>query len=99
TASTNQTSVNKQPKDLRDKQLLAFKDEDVQRIDIVKTNAATTALVRKDAGTVTREPGAMAPALTEVRSYLSSLPTTRAMDFPDDAPADLAKYGLDKPRL
>jgi hypothetical protein len=33
-----------------------------------------------------------------VRSYLSSLRTTRAIDFPDDA-TDLAKYGLDKPRL
>jgi hypothetical protein len=99
TASTIQTSINKQAKDLRDKQLLAFKDEDVQRVEIAKAGAGVTALVRKDAETWTLEPGTMAADLTEVRSYLSSLRTTRATDFPDDAPADLAKYGLDKPRL
>jgi hypothetical protein len=99
TASTIQTSVNKQVRDLRDKQLLTFKDEDVQRIGIAKAGAASTTLARKDAEAWTLEPGDMAADLTEVRSYLSSLRTTRATDFPDDAPADLAKYGLDKPRL
>ena len=34
-----------------------------------------------------------------MRSYLSSLRSTRAIDFPDDTPTDLAKYGLDSPRL
>ena len=45
------------------------------------------------------EPGDLPADLTEVRSYLSTLRSTRASEFPDDAPADLGKYGLDQPKL
>lgn len=99
TASTIQTSINKQARDLRDKQLLAFQDDDVQRIEIAKAGAPAVTLARKDKDTWTIDPGDLPADPTEVRSYLSSLRTTRAMDFPDDAPSDLSKYGLDKPRL
>jgi hypothetical protein len=99
TASTISTSLNKQAKDLRDKQLLAFQDDDVQRVEIAKPGAPTITLGRKDKDAWTIDPGGLVADPTEVRSYLSSLRTTRAMDFPDDAPTDLAKYGLDAPRL
>jgi hypothetical protein len=99
TASTIQTNVNKQARDLRDKQLLAFQDDDVQRVEIAKAGAPPLTLVRKDKDAWTLAPGDLAADATEARSYLSSLRTTRATDFPDDAPADLAKYGLDKPRV
>jgi hypothetical protein len=99
TASTIQTSINKQARDLRDKQLLAFQDDDVQRIEIAKPDAPALTLTRKDKDAWTIEPGGVPADATEVRSYLSSLRTTRATDFPDDAPSDLAKYGLEKPRL
>ena len=99
TAGTIQTAVNKQARDLRDKQLLAFQDDDVQRIEIAKTGAPALTLVRKDKDTWTIEPGGLPADATEMRSYLSSLRTMRATDFPDDAPADLAKYGLGAPRL
>ncbi len=99
TASTIGANLNKQVKDLRDKQLLAFQDDDVQRVDIAKEGGGTTAIVRKDKDAWTVDPGGLPADLTEVRSYLSSLRTTRAMDFPDENPTDLAKYGLDKPRL
>ena len=99
TASTIQTGVNKQARDLRDKQLLVFQDDDVQRIDIAKPGSPALSLVRKDKDTWTLEPGGLAADATEVRSYVSSLRTTRATDFPDDNPADLSKYGLDAPRL
>ncbi len=99
TPSTIQTGINKQARDLRDKQLLAFQDDDVQRVEIAKTGSAPLTLSRKEKDVWSIEPGGLPADVTEVRSYLSSLRTTRAMDFPDDAPADLAKYGLDKPRL
>jgi hypothetical protein len=99
TASTIQTSINKQARDLRDKQLLTFQDDDVQRVELTKPGAPPLTLARKDKDAWTIEPGGAPADPTEVRSYLSSLRTTRATDFPDDAPADLAKYGLDKPRL
>ncbi len=100
TTSSLNFGLNKQAKDLRDKQIVTFQDDDVQRIDIVSGDgAAPTTLVRKDKDSWTVQPGDKPADPTEVRSYLSSLRTTRATDFPDDAPTDLAKYGLDKPRL
>jgi hypothetical protein len=99
TASTIQTGVNKQAKDLRDKQLLAYQDDDVQRIDIEKPGVPPLTILRRGKDTWTLEPSGLPADPTEVRSYVSSLRTTRAVDFPDDGPTDLAKYGLDKPRL
>jgi hypothetical protein len=94
TASTIQTAINKQVKDVRDKQLLAFEDADVKRIEVAKPGAPTLTLTRKDGDAWTLDPGGVPADPTEVRSYVSALRTTRATDFPDDAPADLAKYGL-----
>ena len=107
--------LNKQVKDLRDKQILAFQDDDVRRIEIVDQAGNTTAIIRSEPEatgkaegakaappketTWTLMPGGHTADPTEVRSYLSSLRATRPVDFPDDAPADLAKYGLDRPRL
>jgi hypothetical protein len=99
TTSSLQFGLNKQVKDLRDKQLIAFQDDDVSRVDIAPAGAETVTLLRKDKEAWTVDPGGHAADVTEVRSYLSSLRSTRATDFPDDAPADLAKYGLDHPRL
>ena len=52
-------ALNKQAKDLRDKQLLTFKDDDVTRVDILPADGRTVSLIRsgkdKDAWTV--EPG------------------------------------------
>jgi len=96
TSSTLKVSLDKQVKDLRDKQLLAFKDDDVTRIDIKPADGLPVALVRKDKEAWTIEPGEQPTEITEVRSYLSSLRSTRAVDFPD---TDVAAAGLDKPRL
>jgi len=108
TTSTIGFGLNKQVKDLRDKQIITFKDDDVTRVDIREQAGQTVALVRaakdaKDAAAAnagwTVSPGDHPADSTEVRSYLSSLRSTRAVDFPDDAPADLGKYGLADPRL
>lgn len=98
TASSIGFGLNKQPKDLRDKTLITFQDDAVTRVDIVD-GPKTTTLVRKEKDAWTVEPGTQPADPTEVRSYLSSLRATRAADFPDDAPADLGKYGLTSPRL
>jgi hypothetical protein len=97
TTSALQTGLNKQPKDLRDKVLLAFQDLDVTRVEIHRGEGDATTLARgeDDVWTVDGHPA----DATEVRSYLASLRAARAVDFPDDAPQDLARYGLDAPRL
>ena len=88
-------ALDKQPKDLRDKQLLTFKDEDVTRVDIAPAEGPPVALVRKDKDAWTLEPGDQPTDITEVRSYLSSLRSARAIDFPENTEAT----GLDTPRL
>lgn len=96
TTTAVQTGLNKQVKDLRDKVLLSFQDADVTRVEIRRGDAVTTiARADGDAWTVDGHPADS----TEVRSYLAALRAARATDFPDDAPEDLARYGLDKPRL
>jgi hypothetical protein len=90
-------AVSKQPKDLRDKTLLAFQDDDVQRIDILQQGQEPVAVVRKDKDAWTVEPGGHVADTTEVRSYLASLRATRAVDFPENVTA--AAAGLEPPRL
>jgi hypothetical protein len=96
TASSLKVALDKQAKDLRDKQLLTFKDDDVTRVDIKPTDGPPVSLIRKDKEAWTLEPGDQPTDITEVRSYLSSLRSTRALDFPQ---TDAAAAGLDKPRL
>jgi len=98
TTTAIQTGLNKQVKDLRDKQLLSFQDADVTRVDIRRASGDATTLTRGDGDSWTVAPDQLADA-TEVRSYLASLRAARATDFPDDAPQDVAHYGLDAPRI
>ncbi len=99
TASTIGFGLNKQAKDLREKDILHFQDDDVARVEIAPADGKTVTLVRKDKDSFTVEPGDLPADATEARSFLASLRSVRALDFPDDAPADLQKYGLAKPRL
>lgn len=98
TTTVVQTGLNKQAKDLRDKQVLVFQDPDVTRVAIRRGTGDATILVRGDAESWTVADGQPADS-TEVRSYLASLRAARAVDFLDEAPQDLKRYGLDKPRL
>ena len=99
TTSSVGYGLDKQPKDLREKQILTFKDDDVTRVEIRPEGRETVALVRKQKDAWTVDPGDHPADPTEVRSYLASLRSTRALDFPADAPTDLAQYGLGTPRL
>jgi len=99
TTTVIQTGLNKQVKDLRDKQILAFQDADVTRVAIARPAGESTTLVRSAEGDVWTVADGQPADSTEVRSYLASLRAARAVDFPDDAPQDLKQYGLDKPRL
>lgn len=97
--STLQFAVTKQPKDLRDKQILSFTDDEAKKVEILREDKANTTLVRKDADAWVIEPGNVPADLTEVRSYLSSLRAARAIDFPDDTTGDPARFGFGAPRL
>jgi hypothetical protein len=96
-ASPLKVGLDKQVKDLRDKQIMSFTDDQVERIDVKPADGSATALVRKDRDAWVIEPGDHVADPTEVRSYLASLRSARAVDFPADV--DVAQAGLETPRL
>jgi hypothetical protein len=99
TASNLRTVVDKKPSDLRNKQLLDFVDDAITRIEIAHDQAEPVVLVRTERDAWTVSPGDYIADLTDVRSFLSSVRATRAVDFVDEAPSDLSTYGLAPSRL
>jgi hypothetical protein len=97
-SSSTRLSLDKKPDDLRDKRLVDFKDDAVTKVTIARGDSLVT-LTKKDKDAWTVDPGGYPADMTEVRSYLSSLRSTRATGFADDASTALATYGLDAPRL
>ncbi|GIW43161.1 MAG: hypothetical protein KatS3mg077_0443 [Candidatus Binatia bacterium] len=98
TTSAFRAGLDKQVKDLRDKAILNFTDDDVQRFSLVRSDGTIT-LARKDGQWAIEQPGNFAADGPTVRSFLSTLRSMRAIDFPNDQPTDLSPYGLDNPRL
>ena len=105
TAATFRSGMLKEPKDLRDKRVLLFEDQDVQRIGLVHAGEGeveTLVLERPDANTDWRitAPAEYAADGSEARALLSSARGIRITDFvSDEADPDLTPYGLDTPRL
>ena len=98
TASAFRSGMDKKVKDLRDKTIIDFADSDVQQVDM--SGAGTQLqLVQKDDKWSIEQPAAYAADGSTVRSFLSTLRSMRATDFPDDRPSDVGAYGLDNPRL
>lgn len=91
--------LDKQTSELREKTMLPFADATISRIEIAVPNGEPVVLTRKEEDVWSVGPGDYVADETEVRSFLSSLRATRAVDFTDDAPTDLAKYGLDAPKV
>jgi len=92
------SSLDKQVKDFRDKTIVSFADEDLQRVAI-EGDGQEIILTKPDGTWTIEQPGPYRADASSVRSLLSSLRAMRATDFPDDAPTDLSAYGLDAPRL
>ncbi len=97
-SSSFRSGLDKQVKDLRDKTILSFADDEVQRFALVRPEDTVT-VTRKDGKWLIEQPAQYPADATVVRSLLSTLRTMRAVDFPADQPSDLSRFGLDKPRL
>ncbi len=98
TSSAFRSGMDKKVKDLRDKTIVNFADNDVQRIEIVG-DGKDLKLAQKDDKWRIEHPASYPADGSTVRSFLSTLRSMRAVDFPDDQPTDLGAYGLDHPRL
>jgi len=98
TSSAFRSGMDKQVKDLRDKTIVTFADNEVQTVHISGDGKDLT-LARKDDNWTIEQPEKYAADASTVRSFLSTLRSMRAVDFADDHPTDLSTYGLDAPRL
>jgi hypothetical protein len=98
TSSAFHSGMEKQVRDLRDKQILRFEDADVRKIAVVGPDR-NILLVRVGDDWKIEQPSSYPADPSTVRSFLSTLRTARATDFPDENPANLQPYGLDAPRL
>lgn len=98
TGSSFRTAVDKQPRDLRDKTVVTFRDEEIDALTL-RGPGGTVALAKQHGAWTITEPAALRADNAAVRALLTTLRTLRATDFANDAPAaaDLAAYGLDTP--
>jgi hypothetical protein len=98
TSSAFHSGMDKQVRDLRDKQILRFEDADVRKIAVVGPDRQIL-LVQANGEWKIERPRSLPADASTVRSLLSSLRSMRATDFPDESPFDFAPYGLNSPRL
>lgn len=83
--------------DLRHKKLFAFKREDVERVRILRSGDPEMELAKEGDGWKILLPFRARASETEVDQILNKLTTLKAETFVDEAPKDLADYGLERP--
>lgn len=98
TNSAFRSGMDKKVKDLRDKTIVTFNDDDVQKVQLHGADKDIE-LTRKDGNWRLERPDSWPADSVTIHSFLSTLRSMRAVDFPADAPTDLGTYGLDNPRL
>ncbi len=89
--------MNKTVNDLRVRDLMAFKIDDVQKLIIARDNGDTVEIDRDGDNWKIVKPAPSPADDTAVRMALGTLVNARATDFVSDAPANVAQYGLEKP--
>src|SRR5580692_7365151 len=93
------SGMNKTVNDLRVRDLMEFKTDDVQKLIIAHDNGQAVEIDRDGANWKIVKPTPSAADDNAVRSALSTLVNARAADFINDAPANVNQYGLEKPHL
>jgi len=91
--------MNKTVNDLRVRDLMAFKLDDVQKLIIARDNGQTVEIDRDGDHWKIVKPAPYAADDTAVRMALSTLVNAKASDFIADAPGNVTQYGLEKPHL
>ena len=91
--------MNKTVNDLRVRDLMAFKLDDVQKLIIARDNGQTVEIDRDGDHWKIVKPAPDAADDLAVRLALSTLVNAKASDFIADAPGNVTQYGLEKPHL
>jgi len=90
--------LQKEVKDLRDRTVMAFTDDEVKKVEIHGPNEEIV-LDKGDAGWTLEKPLEVQADDTEVRMFLSSLRSIKAQDFIEQPSPELKEFGLAPPQL
>src|SRR3984957_6917625 len=91
--------MNKTVNDMRVRDLMAFKIDDVQKLIIARSNGQSVEIDRDGDNWKIVKPAPSPADDTAVRLALGTLVNARASDFVADAPSTVNQYGLEKPHL
>jgi len=92
------TSADKPLNDWRDRAVLGATQYDISSLKVTNENGSFE-LGKKDADWVITAPVAGAAEDTEVNSLLTEITSAKAAEIVSESGEDLAKYGLDKPKI
>ena len=99
TNATFPPEVKKTVDELRNRALIKFETDDVQKVVIERPGAPALELDQHDGTWTISRPAKYAADQPVVRQFMNSLNGTRIDEFVSEKPDSLAKYALDNPRL
>ena len=99
TSSAFPAGMNKTVDQLRSRDLMTFKVDDITKFTISKDNGQTIEVDRDGDKWRIVKPGNYLADPTQVRQLLSTLVNAKVADFIADAPGSVTQYGLEKPHL
>jgi Domain of unknown function (DUF4340) len=91
--------LNTKPNDLRDRHLVRFDSNQLDRITIDAPGKTKTVLARKGENWTIASRKEQAANAAEARRLMETLSNEQVAKFVEDVSSDLPKYGLDKPQL
>ncbi|MGH7248011.1 MAG: DUF4340 domain-containing protein, partial [Pseudomonadota bacterium] len=99
TSSAFPAGMNKTVDQLRNRELMSFKFDDVSRFTIAKDDGSIIEIERDGDKWKITKPGNYLADPNQVRQLLSSLLEAKVADFISDTPVSVSQYGLEKPHL
>ena len=99
TSSAFPSGMNKTIDQMRDRELMSFKVDDVQKLLITHDDGTQIEIDRDGDKWKIVKPGNYEADPTQVRQILTTLGDSKVADFITDAPTNAAQYGLEKPHL
>ncbi len=99
TASAFPSGMNKTVDQMRDRELMSFKMDDVEKLLITHDDGSQIEVDRDGDKWKIVKPANYEADPTQVRQILTTLGDSKVADFITDAPTNAAQYGLEKPHL
>ncbi len=93
------SGMNKTVNDLRNRDLMSFKLDDVKKLSVSRDGGPPVELERDGDKWKISKPNPYPADDTQVREALSTLVNAKASDFVADAPSSVRQYGLEKPHV